>query len=151
MKIQYLPLFGPVVKRRGVVKEITFPKFLYSLNYLTCPAGTCPGLCKQRMRIDLLSHLMIRSLGESRCDLVSDPLQRFLWTKNAYMEKTERKKHFMCFLFKNQLDFVDKRRNTKKNSAVHDYSLRFKNRNDSILFYNILTVDIRAVMRYHFP
>lgn len=56
----------------------------------------------------------------------------------------------MRFLFKNQLDFVDKRGNTKKTLAVHYYSLCFKNRNDSILFYNILTVDIRAVMRYHF-
>lgn len=52
----------------------------------------------------------------------------------------------MCFLFKNQLDFVDIRRNTKKTLAVHYYSLRFKNRNDSILFYNILTADIREVI-----
>ena len=67
------------------------------------------------------------------------------------MEKTERKKHFMCFLFKNQLDFMDKGRNTKITLVVHYYTLCFKNRNDGILFYNILAVDIGAVMRYHFP
>lgn len=66
--------------------------------------------------------------------------------KKCLRGKDRKKKRFMCFLFKNQLDFVDIRTNTKKTLAVHYYSLCYKNRNDSILFYNILTADIREVI-----
>ena len=84
-------------KRTGLLEISLRRKFLSSLNNLIHLAGTCPGLDKQRMRIDLVSHFSIRSLIELGCDLVFHTLPFFLYLQNGFL-------NFFVAMFMNEIN-----------------------------------------------